>query len=90
MRIHWLGQVFPKDVSNFLDEFNGLAVFLSGDVHGIVDADGQIFSHEAALDCLDDRSLEGVTEMGQLVITVEFRPVEQSSSPRENAGDGVC
>ena len=86
----WLGKIVPKNLSNFPDEFNSFAIFLSGDVQGIVDGDGQILSHETALHCLDDRCFESVAEMGQLVIVVQLCPVEESSSPCVNAGDGVC
>lgn len=48
-----LCEIFPEVLCDLLDELDGLAVLLSWHVHGVQYANGQILSHEAALDCFD-------------------------------------
>jgi hypothetical protein len=81
------GKVLPEDFCDLLDELNGLAVLLPGDVCGVIDADGQILGHEAVLYGLDDGGLQSVAEVRQLIVAVQLGTVQQSSRPGVDAGN---
>lgn len=68
-------EVGTEGLSHFLDKFFSVAILVTGDFVGIVDTQGKVLSHEAFLDCLDDRFLEGLAEISQLFVAVKFGTV---------------
>jgi hypothetical protein len=48
-----------KIFSDLVHEFLSGKILVSGNIVGVVDANGQVLGHESVLDGLDDGSLEG-------------------------------
>eukprot|EP00354_Favella_ehrenbergii_P012733 CAMPEP_0170461958 /NCGR_PEP_ID=MMETSP0123-20130129/7655_1 /TAXON_ID=182087 /ORGANISM="Favella ehrenbergii, Strain Fehren 1" /LENGTH=452 /DNA_ID=CAMNT_0010727081 /DNA_START=45 /DNA_END=1403 /DNA_ORIENTATION=- len=60
-----------------------------GDLVAALDEDGEILSHGALLDSVDDGLLEGLREESELLVTVELGTVAETAGPREDGGDRV-
>ena len=58
-------------------------------VDAALDAEGQILGHEAGLHGLNAHLLEGIAELGELVVVVELGPPGKTARPGEDRGDGV-
>jgi hypothetical protein len=74
----------------FVHELEGFHVVATLDRrHRSLDADRQIFGHEARLDGVDANLLQGLRESLQLGVVVEGGAVQQTASPCEDRSDGV-
>jgi hypothetical protein len=71
------------------ESFSVLVVLTFFDVPCACGKDGQIFSHVASLNGLDNGFLEGSAESSELAVVVDLGSVVKSSSPGEDRGNWV-
>lgn len=58
-------------------------------LHGPLDTNGKIFGHESSLDRGNTSSFQSFGKLLELLIAVQFRPVEESTCPREDGCDRI-
>lgn len=55
----------------------------------VQNAKGKVLSHVSGLDSVDDDSLQSVTEINQLLVSVNFSSLDETSGPGEDGSNGV-
>jgi hypothetical protein len=78
-----------KVFSDLVHEFLSGKILISGNIVGVVDANGQVLGHESILDGLDDGSLEGGCEGSKLGVVVKLCSLGETSGPGVDGGNGV-
>lgn len=59
-------------------------------LHGTLNEDSKILSHETTFNSFNDSSFKLVTEIDELFVLVEPSSVEETSSPSKDGGNGIC
>ena len=84
-----MSELLSESLVDGSDEIQGVQVGRPLYAVGASHADSKILGHLSVLDCFDGSGLEGVAEVFEFRVVVQFSSVEQTTGPGEDTGDGV-
>lgn len=82
-------ELFHQSLVYCLDEVQSIQIGWSWDVVSSMHANGQIFCHLAVLHAFNGGFFQSMAELGQIRVIVELSSVQETTSPSEDAGNGV-
>ena len=84
-----LAEGLVEELSDLVDELEGVEPLGAGGSGGVVHQDGQVLGHEAGFDGIDDGFLHDFAEVLELGVVVKLGTVEETTGPGVHGGDGV-
>ena len=73
-----------EQLGDLADEVLGGEPRVSGDIIGVVNTYGQVLGHKALFNCLNNRCLDGLSKLLELLVVIELGTVLKALSPCED------